>query len=92
MGQFSVEKSFLPGQLSVEINTLEFGPHNIGVFALLPGSTDTPLLRGTRTDADVAAIKGLNPPEHVADAVMPLLSPDAIAYNGACISIARREA
>jgi NAD(P)-dependent dehydrogenase (short-subunit alcohol dehydrogenase family) len=71
---------------------LELGPFNVGVFALLPGSTDTPLLRGTRTDADVAAIKGLNPPEHVADAIMPLLTPDAITYNGACISVARREA
>ena len=70
---------------------LELGAYNIGVFALLPGATDTPLLRGTRTDADVAAIKDLNPPEHVADAIAPLLHPDAITYNGACIPVARRE-
>jgi NAD(P)-dependent dehydrogenase (short-subunit alcohol dehydrogenase family) len=71
---------------------LELAPFNIGVFAILPGSTDTPLLRGTRTDAQVAEIakRGLNKPEHVADAIVPLLSPDAMAFNGACVSLARR--
>lgn len=71
---------------------LELAPDNIGVFAILPGSTDTPLLRGTRTDAQVEeiALRGLNKPEHVADAIPPLLLPEALAYNGACISLARR--
>jgi NAD(P)-dependent dehydrogenase (short-subunit alcohol dehydrogenase family) len=70
---------------------LELGVHNVGVFALLPGATDTPLMRGTRTEAQVAEMKGLNPPEYVADAVLPLLAPEAITYSGACISLARRE-
>ncbi len=71
---------------------LELARDNIGVFAILPGSTDTPLLRGTRTDAQVDEIakRGLNKPEHVADALMPLLGPDALAFNGACVSLARR--
>ena len=71
---------------------LELARDNIGVFAILPGSTDTPLLRGTRTDDQVAEIakRGLNKPEHVADALIPLLSPDALAFNGACVSLARR--
>lgn len=71
---------------------LELARDNIGVFAILPGSTDTPLLRGTRTDAQVDEIakRGLNKPEHVADALIPLLSPDALAFNGACVSLARR--
>jgi NAD(P)-dependent dehydrogenase (short-subunit alcohol dehydrogenase family) len=71
---------------------LELGCFNIGVFAILPGSTDTPLLRGTRTDAQVAEIAaiGLNKPEHVADAVIPFLSQNALALNGACVSVARR--
>jgi NAD(P)-dependent dehydrogenase (short-subunit alcohol dehydrogenase family) len=69
---------------------LELAPSNIGVYAILPGSTDTPLLRGTRSEEQVAQILGLNKPEHVADAILPLLSPDALAFNGACISISRR--
>jgi len=71
---------------------LELARDNIGVFAILPGSTDTPLLRGTRSDDQVAEIakRGLNKPEHVADAIMPLLAPDALAFNGACVSLARR--
>jgi len=71
---------------------LELAPSNVCVFAILPGSTDTPLLRGTRSDEQVAQIVGLNKPEHVADAILPLLSPDALAFNGACISISRRMA
>lgn len=71
---------------------LELAKDNIGVFAILPGSTDTPLLRGTRTDAQVDEIakRGLNKPEHVADAIIPLLAPDALSFNGACVSLARR--
>lgn len=71
---------------------LELSRFVVGVFAILPGSTDTPLLRGTRTDAQVAevAAMGLNKPEHVADAIIPLLNHEALALNGACISVARR--
>jgi NAD(P)-dependent dehydrogenase (short-subunit alcohol dehydrogenase family) len=69
---------------------LELAPSHVGVYAILPGSTDTPLLRGTRSDEQVAQIVGLNQPEHVADAILPLLSSDALAFNGACISISRR--
>ncbi len=71
---------------------LELAPYNVGVFAILPGSTDTPLLRGTRTDEQVEEIakRGLNKPEHVAEAIMPFLGPDALAFNGSCVSLARR--
>ena len=42
------------------------------------------------TNLLVIAKRGLNKPEHVADALIPLLSPDALAFNGACVSLARR--
>lgn len=60
----------------------EFRPAGVGVFALLPGATDTPMLRGGRGAA-------VNPPERVAAAVMPLLAPDALAFTGAALSVSR---
>jgi NAD(P)-dependent dehydrogenase (short-subunit alcohol dehydrogenase family) len=62
----------------------EFRPAGVGVFALLPGATDTPMLRGGRGTTHV------NPPEQVAAAVMPLLAPDALAFTGAALSVSRQ--
>ncbi|HEV7649722.1 MAG TPA: SDR family oxidoreductase [Actinophytocola sp.] len=61
----------------------EFRPAGVGVFALLPGATDTPMLRGHRGGH-------VNSPEQVAAAVMPLLAPDALAFNGAALSVSRQ--
>ncbi|MGH3760070.1 SDR family oxidoreductase [Actinophytocola sp.] len=64
----------------------EFGPSGVGVFALLPGATDTPMLRGH----DKLSPGHVNPPEQVATAIVPLLAPDALAFNGAAVSVSRR--
>jgi 3-oxoacyl-[acyl-carrier protein] reductase len=61
----------------------EFRPAGVGVFALLPGATDTPMLRGGRGSH-------VNPPEQVAAAVVPLLAPDALAFTGATLSVSRQ--
>src|SRR5262249_51911350 len=61
----------------------EFRPAGVGVFALLPGATDTPMLRGGRGGH-------VNPPEQVAAAVLPLLAPDALAFTGAALSVSRK--
>lgn len=61
----------------------EFRPAGVGVFALLPGATDTPMLRGGRGSQ-------VNPPERVAAAVVPLLAPDALAFTGAILSVSRQ--
>ncbi|MBA4789366.1 MAG: SDR family oxidoreductase [Rhizobiales bacterium] len=71
----------------------ELGPHGITVNALAPGRIDTPLMRGTASEANEAArlstpLRRLGTPEDVAGTCLFLTSREAAFVTGQVVDVA----
>jgi NAD(P)-dependent dehydrogenase (short-subunit alcohol dehydrogenase family) len=63
----------------------EMAPYGITVNAVAPGTTDTPMWRGTKSDEEIARLRqtiALGQPEDAANLVMMLVADEAVGLSG----------